>query len=241
MIILISPAKTFSKMNKETDQLPAMMRDTKILVSALKKLSANDFRKHMKISDNIASTVYDYYHHFGKNLNQAIFTYDGYQYKALNASSMNHEELEYLENHLYIVSGLYGLVKPFDGISYYRLEMKDHTVNNLYAFWNPKFKKYIKKHHQDDVIIDLMSGEYRKAFQDINRIEIDFYEISENTLRSISMHVKRIRGLFAKHLITNQIEQLDAIKLIEIDGYCFNESLSNDTHFIYTKEVNTDE
>ncbi|TNF09649.1 MAG: YaaA family protein [Bacillota bacterium] len=237
MIILISPAKTFSKIKKITDRTPVMIRDTKNLVSSLKKLSVQDFKVQMKISESIASNVFKYYQDFNKHLYQAIYTYDGYQYKGINPHTLHEKDITYMDNHLYIVSGLYGLVKPLDGISLYRLEMKDQSITNLCAYWNPRFKKYLKTHHQNDDIIDLMSAEYRKAFKGINRIEVDFYEIVNEQLTSISMHVKMIRGLFSRYIITHRMNHLDDIKSITIDGYTFNPQLSNASHFIYTKEV----
>jgi cytoplasmic iron level regulating protein YaaA (DUF328/UPF0246 family) len=236
MIVFISPAKTFSKTDVSSDSRPYFEKQTSKLISKLKKLSIDEIKNKMNLSDALACDVYGYYKHFNKHLTKAIFTYDGYQYKAIHALSYHPSDLSYLNQHVYIVSGLYGLVKPNDSISPYRLEMKDKSVCDLYAFWKPHFAKYMKTYHQNDILIDLMSTEYRKAFNGIPMIHIDFYERKGNDLKSISMHVKKMRGLFLKTIVQNRIETINELKEIVIDQYIFNNELSNESHLIFVKE-----
>jgi cytoplasmic iron level regulating protein YaaA (DUF328/UPF0246 family) len=237
MIIFISPAKTFSNKITPANTHTIMLSDTKKLVSSLKKLTSNDIQRKMNVSEKIAQTVVNYYKGFNKELSQAIFTYDGYQYKAIHETKLSEEDLTYLNEHLYIVSGLYGLVKPLDGISHYRLEMKDTSIGNLYTFWHKKFKTYLKTHHSDEIIIDLLSTEYRKAFKGIPTIKIDFYEIINGKKTSVSMHVKRLRGLLVNYLIKHRITDLEQIKNITIDGFIYHNESSTDDNLIFIKEV----
>lgn len=236
MIFLISPAKTFKNTTHSIDQHPIFMDDAKKHASILGRLSIDAFMKHMHISKRLAHEVKHYYTTFGQTRFTAIFAYDGYQYKSLSPETLSPSELNRLNERVYIISGLYGLVRPFDSISFYRLEMKDKTLEDLYHYWTPQFIHYFKSHHHDDIIIDLLSSEYRKAFSPINRICIDFYQMNAGKKVSLSMEVKKMRGLFLRHVVKENINDVSSLKHISIEGYHFDEVESTSHHFYYVKK-----
>lgn len=236
MIFLISPAKTFKETTHSINQHPIFIDDAKKHAQRLSRLSIEAIMKHMNVSEKIAHEVKTYYSEFGQSQSMAIFTYDGYQYKSLSPHTLNSTELNRLNERVYIISGLYGLIRPFDSISFYRLEMKDKTLKDLYHYWTPQFIKYFKSYHQDDVIIDLLSSEYRKAFLPINRICIDFYQLKAGRKISRSMEVKKMRGLFLRHVMKENINDLSSIKNIQIEGYHFDQVESTSNHFYYVKK-----
>ena len=236
MIVLISPAKTFSHLEMKPTSTPYFESHANELIKKLHKVPLNKLKSSMKLSDQLLRQVKTYINYFNHKQYPAIYHYLGYQFQALDVNSLTDQEISYMQNHLYIVSGLYGLLKPLDAISSYRLEMKDKTIKNLYSYWNPLFKKYIYQYHKNDIIIDLLSSEYRKAFDGIHRIFIDFYEFKNHQLKSISMHVKRVRGLFARCLMKNQINDLSSIKDIKIEGFIFDAHRSTENRYVFIKE-----
>jgi uncharacterized protein len=239
MIILMSPAKTFSNTNILGNSIPYFNDQASYLIDKLKKLKVNDIKGHMKISENLAKDTYFMYQNFGKEKFNAIHLYNGQAFKGLNVNSFNDEDLNYLNDHLYILSGLYGLIKPFDQISKYRLEIKDLSIMNLYQYWSKKLDLYFKKFHQNDLIINLASNEYSKVLKFKNIITIDFIQELNNIKKSISMYTKLARGMMVNQLIKLRINNLDDIKKISFDGYDYNEDLSSESKLIFVKKIST--
>ena len=236
MVILLSPAKTFSNVKRNAKSVPYFINEATFHMETLKKVPSDKLKKSMKLSDKLLLEVEGYLEQFNNAFYPAIYHYMGYQYQAFDIMSLSEDSLSYLQDHLIIVSGLYGLLKPFDAISSYRLEIKDKTFDDLYAFWKPKFHCYIETFHKHDLIIDLLSSEYRKAFDGIKRMKIDFYELKNNQLTSISMHVKKVRGLFARHMIIHHIQTITELKTIQVDGFIYHPDYSSDDHYFFIKE-----
>jgi len=238
MIIFISPAKTFRKTNQKSDQIPIFQADTKKLVKQLKTLDIKHLKSSMNISDKVAVLTHQYYQHFGHDMQPAILSYYGHQFKHIDVDAFSLKDLQYMNQHLYIMSGLYGLLKPLDQISFYRLEMQDKTITNLYDFWTPKIKKYIDTYHKGEIFINLASKEYGQIIENLNHTyTIEFYQLKNDKPYIHSMEAKRLRGLFTNHLIMYKIKSLDEIKNISIDNYTFNEKLSNNKLMLFTKEI----
>ncbi|MCD4827073.1 MAG: YaaA family protein [Acholeplasmataceae bacterium] len=237
MILLISPAKTFKVSDQKSDQNPLFDKKTKTLLKHLKSLSTKQIEKDMKVSEKVAQKTYEYYQSFNKHLQPAIFTYFGHQYRFIDADSMNKEHITYLNSHLYIISGLYGLLRPLDCISFYRLEMMDKSFINLYDFWTESIQTYLIKNHQDDILINLASAEFGQIIDKLDFVyTIEFYIMKNNEKTIHSMEAKRMRGLFTNYIITNQINTLTQLKTISIDGYAYDDKLSSLNHIIYTKK-----
>jgi cytoplasmic iron level regulating protein YaaA (DUF328/UPF0246 family) len=237
MIIFISPAKTFSKQFAPYQSEPIFITHAKKLVHDLNQKTDLELKTSMKISDALLREVKEYLHFFGVSKSAAIHLYDGYAFRGLNINSYSRKDLDYLSNHLYILSGLYGLLRPFDGISTYRLELKDKGLGNLYHFWEKKVNDYLDTHHQGELLIDLTSTEYQKLlFERDNLYHIKFYEKQNGHLKTISMHVKYMRGLMASYLLKNRINSIESIKKINLENYQYHHELSTSHELIFIKE-----
>ncbi len=232
MIILISPAKTFSKNPSTSLQTPMFVKESFVLQKKLKRLSIDDIMKHMQISKKLANTVYDDYQNFNLNHHLAIESYQGQVYKALQYQSLSEPEKAYIQQRLYIISGLYGLVRPLDGISFYRLEIKDQTIMNLYEYWKPVIKKYIHETHKDEIVISLLSNEYEKVIEDIAHISINF-TAKENIH---SMALKTLRGHFLRAMAIHQVHDLKTLKKMSVDGFSFDENLSTHSQYFFRRD-----
>ena len=238
MILLLSPSKTFVKNEEFHEECPYFLNQSIGLIRKLKLFSSEELQNKMKISSDLAQDVKTYYQNFGMKKYCAIYSYNGYLYKALDVNTLTKEDLDYMRHHLYIISGLYGLVRPFDGISFYRLEMQDKIVGNLYHYWGKKINNYLKLQHQDEILINLASKEYIKVLNKAqSMITISFYIKSEDELKSSSMHVKKARGMMARELIKRKIDNPELIKSITFDGYQFHPFLSDEKEYVFIKEA----
>lgn len=238
MKILLSPAKTFAKDLILANDVPYFHLEAKHLNRELNKVSSEVIKRRMKLSDDLLLEVLLYIKSFGKNHYQAIYTYLGQAFKSFDVFSLDQAAKNYMNEHLLILSGLYGILKPQDGISLYRLEMQDQTITNLYTYWRPKFKNYFNTFCKDELIINLASEEYSKALLDhVKLLTIDFIEMKDSVAQKRSMAIKTMRGKFASYLIKHQIENIEVMKSIVLDGYRYHESYSKSDTYVYVKEV----
>ncbi|PKK93282.1 MAG: hypothetical protein CVV61_05415 [Tenericutes bacterium HGW-Tenericutes-6] len=236
MLILLSPAKTFSKHPKEQSLQFKFEVETNYLLRKLKKLSIKKIENHMKVSRNIAETVFHFYQDFGNLSYEALSLFDGQAFKGLDYQSLDQETKIYAEDKLLIIDALYGLISPHQGISPYRLDMQEKVVGNLYHYWKKPIHLYLSS--LNDTIINLASLEYSSILnQDLNMITIDFRQKSKGIIKSISMHTKLARGMMARHILNHRIRDINQLKTIEMDGYHFDPSLSNNKTFIFLKEL----
>ena len=239
MKILLSPAKTFAKELTLANDVPYFFLEANELMNKLKQTSKSVIQKKMKLSDDLLLDVISYMDSFGKNAYQAIYTYLGQAFKAMNVKSLDDSSLSFMQDHLLILSGLYGILKPFDGISLYRLEMQDTTIGHLYTFWKPKLDHYFKTLCKDQIIISLLSEEYLKALpKNLHVYHIDFITIKDGLPQKRSMEVKTMRGKFARYLVEHKVSSLSHLKKIILDGYAYDEMLSSTHQIIFKKEVN---
>ncbi len=241
MKIILSPAK---KMN-DVDvffthrQLPSFMNKTEELKNKLCKLSIDEISKIMKCNDKIARLTYDRYQNMDlyNNLSPAIFTYEGLAFGHLSASIMSEDELDYLENHLYILSGFYGALKPFDGIRCYRLEMQIKEFN-LYDYWNECIAN--KVYEDNDIVINLASSEYSSCitpYLNENRrmLNIHFSQLINNKLKTKGTEAKMCRGAMVRYMAVHKIENIEDLKSFEYLGYKYSEEYSNENEYVYIK------
>lgn len=233
MLIFISPAKTFSKTPQISHQKPIFYKESIVLQQKLTSLSKKQLQSKMKLSNSLTDTVYDYYQHFDHDHHEAITTYFGQVFKSLNYLRLNEQEKAYLNQHLMIISGLYGLVKPYDGIALYRLEMQDQTIKNLYDYWSPKIYQYLNQHHSNELILSLCSKEYEKVLENTPHITIDFS--SNDKLHSMAL--KTLRGHFLRALATHQVHDIESLKKLNVDGFSYHENLSTSTHLIFWRDA----
>lgn len=234
MKILISPSKTMSKSNVMPKKRQLLFEQEKNkLLHILKSYDLKSLQQLLKVNDKLALTNFDRYAQF-KEENAALFSYTGAQFKALNAHTLDNTSLNYLDEHLMIVSGLYGLLRPFDKIAFYRLPMAlklKHLTLNLY--WQESISTYL----EDQLIINLTSKEYDIILHnDLKILSIEFYVLKNGKLTAPSMEVKKIRGLFVRFLAKNQILHPSTMKTFDDEGYKYHSEHSTENTLVFIKQ-----
>lgn len=252
MKILISPSKTLSfdsEVNCEFKSESRLIDETKILHKILLDYSSEDLKNLMSVSDKIAELNYNRFKNWedptsSENSRQAVYAFKGDVYSGLDADTIEEDKFDYLQNSLRILSGYYGLLRPFDQILPYRLEMgtklENENGNNLYKFWGDKITNVLNEDlDEDDIIVNLASDEY---FKSINKDKIKsniitpvFKEFKNGTYKVIAIYAKKARGLMSRFLIERKSTSIDDIKLFNVDGYSFDSSLSDDSQLVFTR------
>lgn len=238
MILFISPAKTFRKTTETNNQHPMFMDEAETLLNKLKTLSPKTLEHKMKISKKVADQTYHYYQTFGEKASSAIYTYFGHQYKYIYPEGLTDQQIADMNQRLYIMDGLYGLLRPLDQISFYRLEMQDKTIRNLYRYWTPKIISYLNTCHKDDILINLTSNEYGQIIKDLEHTySIEFYQQKHGKLSIHSMEAKKMRGLMVNHIFMNQLKDLKDLYDINLEEYTYSKEHSRNRTIIFIKEL----
>tara|TARA_B110000438_G_C15744972_1_gene620280 strand:+ start:34 stop:807 length:774 start_codon:yes stop_codon:yes gene_type:complete len=254
MITVVSPAKKLSShCQARTDkyQNPEFINESHDLILQLKSLSPVDLEGLMGISEKLAilnwERIQNWNPNFSSNSTQeAIFSFKGDTYVGLGAESFNENEIKFAQDHLRILSGLYGILKPLDLMMPYRLEMGTKFENkhgkNLYKFWGDKLSNSLKsqlKKHDEKTIINCASVEYFKSIKnpslDAKIITPIFKEIKLGKPKLISFFAKKARGMMARFIIKNKINHHNKILGFESDGYKYNQELSTETEPVFTR------
>lgn len=255
MYALLSPAK---KLNEPPaagacpHTTPCLLEDTLELMETARTLSAEDLKGLMKISDKLADLNWQRFRDFGlpftpNNARQAILCFNGDTYTGLDASTMTEHDLEYAQNHIGILSGLYGLLRPFDLIQPYRLEMGTKLTTtrgrNLYAFWGSKLSQTVNEWsstHDNATILNLASNEYFKAIDKKTLknpvVTPIFLEEKDGKSRVISFMAKRARGMMARYMVQHRIEVPEDVKAFSEAGYAYDPALSSDTEWVFKRK-----
>tara|TARA_Y100001935_G_scaffold255662_1_gene270821 strand:- start:1393 stop:2157 length:765 start_codon:yes stop_codon:yes gene_type:complete len=254
MLLIVSPAK---KLDYEAPALtdkftkPDYLNDSQKLINELKKYSALDLAELMNLSIKLAELNFDRYQSWKKQVDeksgkQCIFAFQGDVYKGLDASSLSSRDLNFAQKHLRIISGLYGLLKPFDLMRPYRLEMgtnlKNERGKNLYEFWGEKITEGINeqlKLQSGKFVINLASNEYFKSIKKpkiLGKVITPvFKEKKNNQYKVIGIHAKKARGLMSRFIIKNHLRKVDDIKSFDLEGYSFQTNLSDEEKWIFTR------
>ena len=232
MKIIISPAKKMkeSEFSFNIETVPHFISESNLIRSKLMSFSTEDLKEVYSCSDAIAKSAYSL---LRKTYSvQALLAYDGIQYKYLSANTLKQEELDYLSNNLFILSALYGALKPTDLINFYRLELINNLLienKNLYEFWSNKVAQYISSY--DEIIINLCSKEYSKLIEPfVNKdkfVNVYFYEKEGDKLVEKGVYAKMARGAMVKYLAQNQISDIEDIKNFNDLGYKFDGKISD--------------
>lgn len=226
-------------------QLPTLLSDTQLLLDYFKSLDYGKLKTIWKCSDKLAELNYERVHSMdlNKNLTPAILAFQGLQYQYIAAQVFTYEELDYLEEHLRIVSGFYGILKPLDGVVPYRLEMKskfkDWEFASLYDFWEDKVSQVI--HSETDIILNLASKEYSQSVtkyltDDTQVISCVFGEIIDGKVKQKGTLAKMARGEMVRFMAENQVKELEKIKKFNRLDYSFHPDLSDSKNFIFIKK-----
>lgn len=254
MLILLSPAKNMN-FDEPPQGLaatkPDFLKEARELADAARSLSPGKLGKLMDISAKLAELNHQRFQAFrgdGKSNTQkpAALAFNGDVYLGLNAKTMKADDFAYAQDHVRILSGLYGLLRPLDAIEPYRLEMCSDLRNprgkNLYEFWGDSLAKAINKivgSHDDKRIVNLASNEYFSAAAaealKFPVVTASFKEEKDGKLRSLQFFAKRARGLMARWAIDNRVARAEDLKRFSVDGYTFRAKESGERDWLFTR------
>ncbi len=240
---IAAPVKKHSK--------PVNLKDSEILIEQLRRYKVADIRSLMDVSENIARLNVNRYKNFSTpfttaNAKQAIFAFKGDVYSGIDVEHMDAEDLAFAQEHVRILSGLYGYLRPLDLIQPYRLEMKTKLPNprgdNLYQFWGDKITELLNrdlKKQAEPVLVNLASNEYFKSVKpkklDGALLNINFKETKNGKTRVVAIFAKRARGMMTDFIIRNRIEQPKDLKKFRQEGYRFSQALSDDKQWTFER------
>ncbi|MDO4733269.1 MAG: peroxide stress protein YaaA [Bacillota bacterium] len=244
MRIIISPAK---KMRVETDslpwrELPCFLERTEYICSQLKALSAAELKALWKCNDKILELnlqrLVDM--DLRKNLSPAILAYEGIQYQYMAPSVFSQQEFDYIQEHLRILSGFYGILRPFDGVQPYRLEMQAKLSlegrRDLYAYWDKLLAEQV--YSETDCVLNLASKEYSRCISAYRKpgdrfINCSFGEEKDGKILEKGTLCKMARGEMVRFLAERQIKRVEEIQAFSGLNYRFSETLSNAENYIF--------
>lgn len=256
LLALLSPAK-----KQQPQYIPNMPFSKPQFIDAmhqlaplLKKLTSKDLSALMHISDKLGALNYARFQSFNpdqfsqNNASPAISTFQGDAYQYLDAFSLPTAALLYLQEHLYIISGLYGFLRPFDLMQLYRLEMKTRLAvgdkPHLVAFWKATLTQALSEHIKENAITHILncaSKEYSDAIDfsalAIPTITCQFKQHHQGQLKSIGIYAKQARGLMIRYCAENRVNTLAQLQQFNSDGYVFDAKNSTPTNFIYIKTI----
>ncbi len=255
MLILLSPAKIQNFKSQQITEkytFPEFIAEAGKLVNLIRELSPNELSKLLDINANLTQLNFDRYFNWHKpftveNAKQAILVFDGEVYRGLDAKSFSDDDFEYAQNHLRLLSGLYGVLRPLDLIQPYRLEVSSKLINpqgnNLYDFWQKKVTKSVLSalvnSGKPEILLNLASSEYFKSLNLKNKkvkvIDVEFYEYKNDTFKQIVIYTKKARGLMAGYVIKNRIEDEENLKGFNSDGYWYSPQMSTDNKLIFIR------
>lgn len=256
MLILLSPAKSLdyeSPVPAVSSTEPQFVTQSAQLMATLKKKSPKQIAELMDLSDALAKLNVERYQAWSPSFNEsnarpAVLAFNGDVYEGLNAKSLKSKDLKWAQQHVVILSGLYGVLRPLDLMQAYRLEMgtalKVGKANNLYQFWGEQIAQYLNDQlasTKHPVIVNLASQEYFKAVDrkalKAHVIECVFQDHKNGQYKIISFFAKRARGLMARFAIEHQVKTPEDLKSFNLEGYAFEVSVSNDDTWVFRRHL----
>jgi uncharacterized protein len=254
MLTLLSPAKKLNMTPAETGvpiTKPRLRDDTRELATVAKTQSAEDLKRLMHISDNLATMNFERFQAFNLNnrsnsAKPAGLAFDGDVYWGLEADSLSEDTLGYAQDHLRILSGLYGVLRPMDAIQPYRLEMGTKMANgrgkSLYEFWGARIAKRLKldlSGHADTTVVNLASNEYFKAVDakalGKTVVGAKFLNVKDGESRSLMYYAKHARGAMARWIMENRVDRADGLKDFNADGYALDTTASTSEELVFSR------
>ncbi len=256
MQIIISPAKTLdfeTDSGSSVENIPVFLKDSQKLIKILKSFSVQEVASLMNLSDKLASLNASRFQEWGPKFNlsnskHAVYAFKGDVYTGLEADTLTKAQINFAQKHLFILSGLYGVLRPLDLIKAYRLEMgtklKNDRGKDLYDFWGDKITDRINEALTTDkkspYLINLASQEYFKV---IDEKKLDgevvtpvFKDFKSGKYKIVSFFAKKARGMMARFIIENKLKDIHDIKAFTTAGYSFNESFSGPRTLVFTRE-----
>jgi len=231
---------------------PVFVENADYLIGKLQKLSKKKISQLMKLSDNLSELNVQRYKAWNskenlKNTKQAAYAFTGDVYRGMDVTTFNKKEVKYAQNHVRILSGLYGLLKPLDLIQPYRLEMGTRLkitpkTTNLYKFWDNKITDQVNEEMETlntSILLNLASNEYFKSIHpkhlkgDI--ITCQFKDFKNGEYKMIMTFAKQARGMMAAYVVKNRVETVEELKGFNTGGYGFDANLSTETELVFTR------
>ena len=255
MLFLLSPAKALdfeTPPHIGTHTQPLFVPQASELIAVLREKSPQQIAELMDLSDQLSGLNVARYQAWrpkftAKNAKQAVLAFDGDVYGGLDAKTLGEAELDWLQQHLCILSGLYGVLRPLDWMQPYRLEMGTRLVTpqgkNLYQFWGRQIAQYLNERAQADktpVVINLASEEYFKA---VDRkallprvVTCAFEERKGDQYKVVSFFAKRARGLMVRHAVQHRVTRVEQLKDFAQEGYRFVPAASEPDHLVFRRD-----
>ena len=254
MLTVISPAKTLdfdtpSHTKKHTQ--PRFLAQSEQLIEQLKKLSSQEIASLMSISDKLAGLNMARFQQWQTpftedNAKQAILAFKGDVYTGLDAETLDEKGLDFAQQHLRVLSGLYGVLRPLDLMQPYRLEMgttfQNDAGRDLYTFWGDQLQKSLEAEPalEDGILINLASNEYFKA---VNAKKLKatiitpvFKDWKNGQYKMISFYAKKARGLMSRYIIDHQIDSPEKLKQFDAEGYRFSAEMSQKNDWVFIRD-----
>jgi len=254
MLMIISPAKTLDFKTPSTTQAystPLFLKHAEALIELARKLSVADICALMKISEKLGILNYERFHDWHTpfttdNAKQAILAFQGDVYTGLDAKTLDNSGLRWADQHLGILSGLYGLLRPLDLMQAYRLEMGIKFDNphgkNLYDFWGSKITEALNHRLEQDhypTLVNLASNEYFKVLQPqsiaARIIKPVFQDEKNGRFKVVAFYAKKARGLMARWIIDNRLDKRDDLQDFNVAGYYFAQSESDANTLVFKR------
>jgi cytoplasmic iron level regulating protein YaaA (DUF328/UPF0246 family) len=252
LLIVISPAKTLdfeTAPSTEKCTQPRFLPQSQQLINELKHLSTADIATLMKLSDKLAALNMARFQTWQKpfnleNAKQALLAFKGDVYTGLDADTLDVAGLDFAQQHLRILSGLYGVLRPLDLMQAYRLEMGTKFANakgkDLYQFWGSQLRESIESELKDGVLINLASNEYFKAVEakklKARIITPVFKDWKNGQYKIISFYAKKARGLMSRYIIDHSINDPENIKGFDSEGYRFSPEMSQADEWVFLRD-----
>jgi cytoplasmic iron level regulating protein YaaA (DUF328/UPF0246 family) len=257
ILLVLSPAKSLDYETPPTvsaHTLPDYVPQALELIGQLRQFTPVQVARLMDISDALAALNVARYEAFSEvftpaNAKQALLAFNGDVYEGLDAGTLDSQALDYAQQHVRILSGLYGLLRPLDLMQPYRLEMGTRLSNakgkDLYAFWKPVIADHLNDllPHSGDVLVNLASEEYFKSV-DTKRLSKPvitpvFEDFKGDRFKIISFYAKRARGLMARYSIDHRISDVQALKSFDSEGYAYCAQASTDHTWVFRRQETT--
>lgn len=253
MLSVISPSKNLDFKTRSTSRKksePVFLSEAASLVDTMRQMDARDIRSLMNINEDLAQLNEERFQNWDtdfRGTKPAILAFRGDVYLGLDALTLTEGDLTSAQRRVRILSGLYGLLRPMDRIHPYRLEMglpvKSNGFENLYQFWGDRIADSLNEElqrHRNPILVNLASDEYFKVI-DTSRIEFpivqcQFLDKFRDNYRFMSYYGKRARGLMARHIVTQKIDNLAGLKRFVSNGYRFDKDRSSKTKLVFTRD-----
>jgi hypothetical protein len=255
MLVLLSPSKTLDyETEPQTDTFtqPALLDESETLIDILREFDIEGLRDLMDISEDLATLNIERYDAFETpfttdNAKQAILAFDGDVYRDFEFDDYDEDDFSFLQDHVGILSGLYGYLRPLDLMQPYRLEMGTKLDNprgdTLYEFWGDRITDQVNAaldNQGDDIVLNLASNEY---FDSVNTDElagrilnVKFKDLRGDTYRTITFYLKRLRGTMTNWMVQNGVTEPEALKQFDERGYYFSDERSTDDEYVFLRD-----